>query len=94
MPLYSPSIEELRKLIEKNGCFGIARLETLPPMPVPLPSAEECRSGFESILRKHFRSEIIEQLFQRYSAKIAGQPPVKTIDGFAIGLFVILKRNV
>ncbi|KAB5548137.1 hypothetical protein DKX38_011543 [Salix brachista] len=94
MPLYSPSIEELRKLIEKNGCFGIARLETLPPRSVPLPSAEECRSGFESILRKHFRSEIIEQLFERYTAKIAGQPPVKTIDGFAIGLFVILKRNV
>jgi hypothetical protein len=87
-------MEELRKLIEKNGCFGIARLETLPPMSVPLPSIEECRSGFESILRKHFRSEIIELLFERYRAKIAGKPPIKASDGFSIGLFLNLKRNL
>jgi hypothetical protein len=63
-------------------------------MSVPLPSVEACRSGFESILRKHFRSEIIEQLFERYPAKIAGKPPIKASDGFTIGLFVILKRNI
>lgn len=87
-------MEELRALVEKNGYFYIARLETLPnDRPLPLPTAEQSRAGLESILRKHFGTEIIEKLYEKYAKKIAGHPPISVSEGLSIGLFVILKRS-
>lgn len=94
LPLYSPSLKELRTLINKNGCFGITRLESNEPTEKSkqLFSTNELRSGFENIIGQHFGNEILEELFQRYAKKIERLAPVPT-DGLAIGLFVLLKRN-
>ncbi|XP_062029067.1 loganic acid O-methyltransferase-like [Rosa rugosa] len=93
LPIYSPSMEELRKIIENSDCFDVLRLEIqLPERATPLRS-EHARSGFEKILIKHFGTEIIEPLFDRYSKKVKGRSPITSCDGMAVGLFVLLKRN-
>ncbi|KAF8378653.1 hypothetical protein HHK36_030002 [Tetracentron sinense] len=94
-PIYSPSPEELEGLVERNGYFETVRMDLLQGTIRPLLSAQECRAGFEGILRKHFGSEIIEELFERYAKEVAGRPPLHDIsDGLSIGLFVLLKRKV
>lgn len=95
MLTYSPSMEEVRMVIPKNGCFEIAVLEEQPPMFVTLNTTQELRAGMESIITKHFGCEIVEPLFDRYSKKIAAHPrsPLTAKDGLAVGLFILLKRK-
>lgn len=95
LPIYSQSPEEVKRIIHKNGCFEILKLEEQPRQIRSLVTPEECRAGFESIIRKHFGDQIIEQLFERYSKKIAGRPPFSADDRtIAHGLFLLLKRNL
>ncbi|PON82303.1 SAM dependent carboxyl methyltransferase [Trema orientale] len=95
LPIFSPSPEEIRRIVHKNGCFEILRLEEQPRKLRPLVTPEECRAGFESIIKSQFGDQIIEQLFNRYSKKIAVRSPISADDGsIAIGLFLMLKRNL
>ncbi|XP_050378095.1 loganic acid O-methyltransferase-like [Argentina anserina] len=91
LPMYCPCMEELKSLIHKNGCFDILTLEMQPPSPSPSPfhSAQEMRAGLDSILIEHFGHQIVEQLFDRYSKKVAGRSRLAP----SVGLFVILKRR-
>ncbi|KAF4373600.1 hypothetical protein F8388_025294 [Cannabis sativa] len=98
LPIFSPSPEEIKKIIQKNRCFEILRLEVLPRTFSPMITPEQCRSGFENIITKHFDNNnndnvIIEQLFDRYSKKIRGYSPISADDKtMATGLFLLLKR--
>ncbi|BBH04156.1 S-adenosyl-L-methionine-dependent methyltransferases superfamily protein, partial [Prunus dulcis] len=69
LPFYCPSVEELRTLIEENGCFDILKLEIEAAQTPAYPSVQQCRAGMEGILKKHFGDEIIELLFDRYLLK-------------------------
>lgn len=60
---------------------------------LPLSTVEEHRSAYDNILRKHFGSEVIEEILEGYGAKIAGHPPINISDGLSIGLFVLLQRS-
>lgn len=93
LPIYSPSPEELRTFIEKNGCFSIARLEINTAGKLKQLTASECRSGLENIIIQHFGNEILEELFERYTKKIVECPPLHIGDRIGIGLTIILKRN-
>ncbi|XP_017972237.1 PREDICTED: probable S-adenosylmethionine-dependent methyltransferase At5g38100 [Theobroma cacao] len=94
LPMYCPSPEELRQLIQKNGSFSIARLESNTGAGrKQLCGAGECRSGLENIIVGHFGSDIVEELFERYTKKIAELPPLGTGETSGIGLCIILKRN-
>ncbi|XP_004299554.1 PREDICTED: probable S-adenosylmethionine-dependent methyltransferase At5g37990 [Fragaria vesca subsp. vesca] len=92
LPIYSPSVEEPRKIIENSECFDVLRLETQPERQIPL-CPEGTRAGCEKILTEHFGSEIIEPLFDRYSKKVQGRSPINSRDGYLVGLFVLLKRR-
>ncbi|KAL6181462.1 hypothetical protein ACLB2K_048117 [Fragaria x ananassa] len=92
LPIYSPSVAELRKIIENSECFDVLRLETQPERQSPF-CPEGTRAGFEKILTEHFGSEIIEPLFDRYSKKVQGRSPINSRDGYLVGLFVLLKRR-
>ncbi|KAA8542766.1 hypothetical protein F0562_023918 [Nyssa sinensis] len=81
LPIYSPSSEELEKLIEKTGCFDIARVEEMHRNTIPLLTMQECIAGLQGIIETHFGSEILDDLFDRYAKKIG------------IALFVLLKRK-
>uniref|UniRef100_A0A2N9H4Z7 Uncharacterized protein n=1 Tax=Fagus sylvatica TaxID=28930 RepID=A0A2N9H4Z7_FAGSY len=63
LPIYSPSMEELRTLIQENGCFEIVRLDG-QPQKYPTLTAMECRAGLEGIFSKHFGSENMDLLFE------------------------------
>ncbi|XP_062115216.1 loganic acid O-methyltransferase-like [Humulus lupulus] len=98
LPIFSPSPEEIKKIIQKNGCFEISRLELQPRTFRPMITVEQCRAGFESIISKHFNDNnnqnIIDQLFNRYSKKIEGCSPISADDkSTAAGLFLLLKRK-
>lgn len=89
LPLYSPSEEELRALVEKNGYFSFAEFET-HEFSMPLPSAEFIRAALENLIRNRFGSEITKQIFDRYSAKFAEIPPAHCSS---IGFIFLLKRR-
>ncbi|GLT63519.1 hypothetical protein SLA2020_360780 [Shorea laevis] len=94
LPLFNPSPDELRAIIQNNGCFSLATLEILPPLSTRLLSGKECRAGHEGIIGQHFGSEIIDELFERYETKVEGQPllhPDVNGDGFL--LFILLQSK-
>ncbi|BFG33145.1 hypothetical protein CerSpe_194210 [Prunus speciosa] len=96
LPFYCPSVEELRTLIEENGCFDILKLEIeAAQTPAIFPSLQECRAGMENIFKNHFGDEIIELLFDRCSKNknIAGSASLFADDGLSVGFFVLVKRK-
>ncbi|OAY46557.1 loganic acid O-methyltransferase [Manihot esculenta] len=92
LPLYSPSEEELRALVEKNGYFSFAEFET-HEFSMPLPSAEFIRAALENLIRNSFGSEITEQIFDRYSAKFAEISRDTAAHCSSIGFIFLLKRR-
>uniref|UniRef100_A0A2N9GQD6 Uncharacterized protein n=1 Tax=Fagus sylvatica TaxID=28930 RepID=A0A2N9GQD6_FAGSY len=92
LPIYSPSMEELRTLIQENGCFEIVRLDG-QPQKYPTITAMECRAGLEGIFSKHFGSENMDPLFNRCAKIIDGRPLKRNGHTYSIGLFVLLKRK-
>uniref|UniRef100_A0A7N0ZYE5 Uncharacterized protein n=1 Tax=Kalanchoe fedtschenkoi TaxID=63787 RepID=A0A7N0ZYE5_KALFE len=94
LPIYTPSMAELRTLVEANGCFTVEKLELRPwrGETAPQLGSVECRTGMEGVLEKHFGREIIEPLFARYENKVATMPLVDC-EELAGNLFVLLKRN-
>lgn len=89
--MYSPSPEELHKIVTKHGCFSILKIEHSGLKSSTLLTMEECRAGFEKIIETHFGCEIVEQVFNRYGKKVAGKPLLTADDGLGVGLFVFLK---
>lgn len=71
LPVYSTTPKEMIRLIERNGCFKIERIELNDPRakfdgPLDITSLiMHLRAGFEGILTKHFGREIIDELFKR-----------------------------
>ncbi|KAM7268945.1 hypothetical protein ACFE04_011111 [Oxalis oulophora] len=98
LPIYSPSLEEIRTAVKKNGCFDIAKLELDTRQGddfLWVPPGQVCRSGFESIITKHFGGLIVEDLFKKYDEKYAAKE-YKLSPGHkvAASMFILLKRKV
>ncbi|KAJ4825182.1 hypothetical protein Tsubulata_022550, partial [Turnera subulata] len=76
IPLYHASPLEVEKLIQRNMHFKIRRMEEWPrPMlHVTRPNVEQfsliIRAAFERLIREHFGDEIVDQLFDRFTAKL------------------------
>ena len=88
-------MEELRTLIQENGCFEIVRLYG-QPQEYPTITAMECRAGLEGIFSEHFGSENMDPLFNRYAKIIDGRPPISAAAvgyTYSMGCFVLLKRK-
>lgn len=94
LPMYSPSPEELQKIVTKHGCFSILKIEHSCQKSAKLFTMEECRAGFEKVIETCFGCEIVEQVFDRYANKIIGKPLLTADDGLGINLFVLLKFKV
>ncbi|KAM3218010.1 loganic acid O-methyltransferase [Capsicum annuum] len=72
LPLYFPSDEDMTKVVEKNGCFSIEKLEiTCLQCNIDAKSfIIHIRAGFEGIFTKHFGSKITYEIFERTLGKI------------------------
>ncbi|KAM7471101.1 hypothetical protein LguiA_009284 [Lonicera macranthoides] len=94
LPMYSPSPEELHKIVTKHGCFSILKIKHSSQKSAKLFTMEECRAGFEKVIETCFGCEIVEQVFDRYTKKIAGKPLLTADDGLSINLSELLKFKV
>ncbi|XP_030509272.2 loganic acid O-methyltransferase-like [Cannabis sativa] len=109
IPLYSVLPNEMTKLIEENGCFSIERMELMKTSMIDysdnngevtqLTSAEtitlHLRAILEVLLTKHFGSEIIDGIFDRFYKKVEELSdqlqPIYKEGGFQ--LILVLKRK-
>ncbi|KAJ7954359.1 S-adenosylmethionine-dependent methyltransferase [Quillaja saponaria] len=100
LPVYTASAKEMTKLVDKNGCFSIERMDSTNPSskiggPV---NSQACtmhlRAGMEGIISKHFGSDIIDELFNRFQKK-ADEFSYLLESSIKEGsqLFVVLKRK-
>ncbi|KAG8382828.1 hypothetical protein BUALT_Bualt05G0119000 [Buddleja alternifolia] len=99
-PLYFTIPQELKSIIERNQNFSIERMEILNnPGKRTLSSAQSratyLRAVFEGLLINHFGSEIMDELFDRYTKKLAASSLFQEPDNDkSIIIFVLLKRKV
>ncbi|KAF2305660.1 hypothetical protein GH714_007323 [Hevea brasiliensis] len=99
LPMYVPSPKEMIELVERNGSFKIERMELFDP--VPGNEAQILRSGhawkmhfragLEAVFSKHFASETIDELFDRFPNKAAEK--LKATLTETTLLFIALKRK-
>ncbi|GER29919.1 S-adenosyl-L-methionine-dependentmethyltransferases superfamily protein [Striga asiatica] len=98
-PLYFTVPQELKAIIERNQSFNIVRMEILNnPGKRTLPSANAratyLRAVFEGLLMNHFGTQLMDELFERYTKKLAASPLFLNPDNEkSIIIFVLLKRK-
>ncbi|PKI34324.1 hypothetical protein CRG98_045286 [Punica granatum] len=101
LPVYAPTPQEMTELVNANGCFGIERMElTAPRSKIKgLIDGQACmmhlRAGMEGIISKHFGSEIIDELFDRFLKKADDEFAERLEASFqnSTQLLVVLKRK-
>lgn len=98
-PLYFTIPQELKAIIERNSSFKIERMEILDnPGKRTLLSAKArstyLRAVFEGMLINHFGSESMDEIFERYTKKLAALPHFIDPDNDkSTIIFVLLKRK-
>ncbi|KAK4608590.1 hypothetical protein RGQ29_002124 [Quercus rubra] len=100
LPAYVTTPKELNALIERNQHFSFERMEILNNKSKYLtlcnPSMRSLflRSAFEGVFEKHFGNDIMDELFNRYTEKVAESSFFLNAEADkSIVLFVLLKRN-
>ena len=97
LPAYVTTAKELNALIERNQHFNFERMEILNNKSKYLtlcnPSIRSLflRSAFEGVLEKHFGNDIMDELFNRYTEKVAESFFLNVEADKSIVLFVLLK---
>ncbi|XP_047982997.1 loganic acid O-methyltransferase-like [Salvia hispanica] len=94
IPIVFPWVEQVRRLLEKNKCFEIVKMEKveIAGKRDSKTSVMHIRAGLEGTLSNHFGSEIVEQVFER-AIQQQHNLQVKHIDISSTGIFVVLRRN-
>ncbi|TMW87650.1 hypothetical protein EJD97_019669, partial [Solanum chilense] len=71
LPMYFPSVEDMIKVVEKNDCFSIERIELTYPKSKLVDEADaktlmiNLRAVLEGVLINHFGSEIAKEACER-----------------------------
>lgn len=102
LPIYVPSVGEMRKEIEKNGCFSIQKMELTIPRgkddgPIDVANLiMHLRAGMQGVFAAHFGDSVVEKMFDKISAK--AQEMSNFIESSydrnsATQLFLVLKRK-
>ncbi|KAL1541758.1 gibberellin A4 carboxyl methyltransferase [Salvia divinorum] len=102
LPIYVPSVGEVRKMIEKNGCFTIEKMELTKPRgsddgPIDVPELiMHLRGGMQEICALQFGDYAVEKMFDKMSEKRQHmsefmQSNYRREDGTQ--LFLVLKRK-
>ncbi|KAF8021160.1 hypothetical protein BT93_G1556 [Corymbia citriodora subsp. variegata] len=100
LPVYAPSPDEMTVLVESIGCFSIERMDLAAPGVKIDESVRghacmlHLRAAVEGIISKHYGSEIIDDLFDRFLGKTR-EFSDRLNSAFLHGrqLIVILKRK-
>ena len=106
LPVYHMSDQELEAAVERNGCFSIERMESLPPISTTLQSlvstrhkaqaiSFHVRAAMEDLIKAHFGEEILDQLFDSYSKKLEQEYSlIESAGTSALNLCAVLKRKL
>ncbi|GAV57488.1 Methyltransf_7 domain-containing protein [Cephalotus follicularis] len=100
VPIYYPTPDEVKEVVSSNECLSI-EISEVSCYPKNLRTPEDARvysllgrSTLEGILCKHFGSEVIDELFERYTQKLeefSKTPFFNSVETFA-ELFLLVKR--
>lgn len=101
LPMYFPTKAEMRKVVEKNGCFSIERMELFNPRgnsveaPVDVVSLViQLRAATEAVFSAYFGDSVVEKMFEYMLARTA---QISTLMEVAkhhpTQLLLVLKRN-
>ena len=100
LPTYNTSPQEVEEAINRNGCFSIERMETLPQPTLPLDVriksrliSMHIRASLEALIKENFGTEILDELFELFMEKLQEELPDLSVLGKAVNLFVLLKRK-
>ncbi|KAK6931579.1 SAM dependent carboxyl methyltransferase [Dillenia turbinata] len=101
LPLYFPAKEELEGIIQNNGCFDIEKAEVFHQSRLEAKNHDVqkfilmIRSAFEMLICENFGTQILEQLFQRFTERVT-ESGILWYSSYSpfIDLFVFLKRKV
>ncbi|KAF3437767.1 hypothetical protein FNV43_RR20523 [Rhamnella rubrinervis] len=104
LPMYFMTPQEMEAAVERNGCFSIERMETLPsPRPgnggnesLVHQMAARVRAGMEDVIPQHFGEDIMDEFLDLYRQKIREIfiPFVaKLAGGIEERLLLVLKRK-
>ncbi|CAK9144641.1 LAMT/FAMT [Ilex paraguariensis] len=97
--VYTTTMNEIARLVERNGCFNIERMKLTDPIlnvegPVDVQMCTmHIRAAVEGVLTKHFGSEIIDEIFTHFYQKAAKYPLIESKYKKRNLLFLALKRN-
>lgn len=98
IPVYFPTSEELKAIIERNGCFSIERMDKLPDPPLmrlkPSPEsvASQIRAVFEGVVKEHFGYDLVDKIFTKFAENFIFDELIKEHNN--VNLFVLLKRVI
>ncbi|KAK6802303.1 hypothetical protein RDI58_000083 [Solanum bulbocastanum] len=100
VPVYFPSIEDMTKVVEKNDCFSIERIELTHPKSKLVDEADaktlmiNLRAVLEGLFINHFGSKIAKEAFTRTILKSDEISAWMKINyKKACQLFIALKRK-
>ncbi|XP_042016379.1 loganic acid O-methyltransferase-like [Salvia splendens] len=71
LPIYTPTMGEMKRVIENNGCFSIEKME-LSKMDGPIDVAKlimHMRAGMEGVFSAHFGDSVVDKMFAKMSDK-------------------------
>ncbi|GLU01550.1 hypothetical protein SLE2022_188560 [Rubroshorea leprosula] len=103
MTKYHPTQWELEALVKENGCFNIERIEAIVRPGDGLEKISDInmvilhlRAIWEGLIRQHFGDDIVDELFHRWSQKIAESSlRLRQVEyKHVTELFFLLKRNM
>ncbi|KAG5628388.1 hypothetical protein H5410_000105 [Solanum commersonii] len=100
LPMYFPSPQDMTKVVEKNGCFSIEKMELAYPKSKLVDEIDaktfiiNLRAVLEGLLINHFGSKIAEEVCARTLLKSEEISTwMKANGGKSCQLFVALKRK-
>ncbi|KAF3437225.1 hypothetical protein FNV43_RR19978 [Rhamnella rubrinervis] len=93
-PQYNATFEQVEAILERNGCFSIEIMESLPfEKPSPSVFSGVLRAGLGPLVEKHFGDEILDELFDLLHERFEESFSVVDPEETNVSLFVLLKRR-
>lgn len=101
IPHVYPSVEQMSRIVEKNGCFSIVKMELRNARPDPKAPIDyevavmNLRAFAEGTFANHFRSNTVEEIFRRAIQQKSKFVHMLDSSGIEVGaqLFAILMRK-
>ncbi|XP_010552070.1 PREDICTED: probable S-adenosylmethionine-dependent methyltransferase At5g37970 [Tarenaya hassleriana] len=98
LPIYFPQFNELKEVMEKNGCFTIEIMEEVkhPMEDMPLSNdfiASIFRTTMHGVIEEHFGDGVVDELLDRFAKELTKHPIDFKDCQKDMQYFIFLKRK-